>query len=65
VRNVDDDYAFHHNLQKFSGMDNNKFDDYVSVDSHLVTNGVNTAEELCASHMGAGSVEGGRRGKGR
>jgi hypothetical protein len=43
MRNEDDDDAFQHNWQKFSGMDNEKFDDYVSVDSHLATSGVNTA----------------------
>jgi hypothetical protein len=49
--NEDDDYAFHHDWQKFSGMDNEKFDDYVSVDNQLTTSGVNTVEELCESHM--------------
>jgi hypothetical protein len=39
-------------------MDNEKFDDYVSVDSHLATSGVNTVEELCESHVGAPHVEG-------
>jgi hypothetical protein len=51
MRNEDDDDAFHHNWQKFSGMDNEKFDHYISVDSHLATSGVNTVEELCASHV--------------
>jgi hypothetical protein len=58
MRNEDDDDALHHDWQKFSGMDNEKFKDYVSVDSHLMTNGVNTAEQLCKSHVGAPRVEG-------
>jgi hypothetical protein len=41
MRNEDDDSAFQHNWQKFSGVDNEKFDNYVSVGSHLVTTGVN------------------------
>jgi hypothetical protein len=53
----DDDDAFHAS-QKFSGMDNEKFDDYVSVDSRLVTSGVSTVKELCKSHVGTLSVEG-------
>jgi hypothetical protein len=38
-------------------MDNEKFDDYVSVDSHLATNGVNRVEQLCESHVGATLLE--------
>jgi hypothetical protein len=34
------------------------FDDYVSVDRFVVTSGVNTAKELCESHVGTWSVEG-------
>jgi hypothetical protein len=60
MRNEDDDDAFHHNWQKFSGLDE-KFDDYVSVDSHLATSGVNTVEELCESHVGATLLEGQKR----
>jgi hypothetical protein len=37
---------------------NEKFDDYVSVNSHLATSNVNTVEEVRESHMGALSVEG-------
>jgi hypothetical protein len=37
---------------------NEKFDNFVSVDSHLATSGVNTEEDLRESHMGALSVEG-------
>jgi hypothetical protein len=55
--NEDDGDAFH-DWQKFSGMDNEKFDDYVSVDSHLATSGVNTEKELCKRHMGTLRVEG-------
>jgi hypothetical protein len=57
MRNEDDDDAFH-NWQKFSGMDNKTFDDYVSVDSYLATNGINTLKELCESLVGTMSVEG-------
>jgi hypothetical protein len=57
MRNEDDSDAFH-TWQKFSGMDNEKFDDYVSVDSHLVTSGVNMVKELCKSHVRTLSVEG-------
>jgi hypothetical protein len=53
MRNEDDDDAFQHDWKKFSGMDNEKFDDYISVDSHLATSGVNTVEELWESHVGA------------
>jgi hypothetical protein len=57
MRNEDDNDASH-DWQKFSGMDNEKSDDYVSVDSHLVTSGVNTVKELCESHVGTLSVDG-------
>jgi hypothetical protein len=39
-------------------MDNEKFDDYVSVDSHLATSCVNKVAELCESHVGGPRVEG-------
>jgi hypothetical protein len=55
MRNEDD--AFH-DWQKFSGMDTEKFDEYVSVDSHLVTSGVSIMKELCESHVGTLSMEG-------
>jgi hypothetical protein len=55
--NEDDDDAFH-DWQKFSGMDNETFDDYVSVDSYLATIGVNTVKELCENHVVTRSVEG-------
>jgi hypothetical protein len=58
MRNEDDYDAFRHDWQKFSGMNNEKFDDYVSIGSHLATSGVNTVEELCESLMGATRLEG-------
>jgi hypothetical protein len=57
MRNEDDDNAFH-DWQKFSGMDNEKSDNYVSVDSHLVTSSVTMMKELCESHVGTLSMEG-------
>jgi hypothetical protein len=57
MRNEDDDDGFC-DWQKFSGMDNETFYDYVSVDSYLATIGVNTVKELCESHVGTRSVEG-------
>jgi hypothetical protein len=61
MRIEDDDDAFQHGWQKFSGMDNEKFDDNVSAESRLATGGVNTVEELCESHVGATLLEGVRR----
>jgi hypothetical protein len=58
TRNEDDNDAFLHGWQKFTGMDNEKFDDYVSVGSHLATSSVNTVEELRDSHVGTTHVEG-------
>jgi hypothetical protein len=60
MRNEDDDDAFQHDWQKFSGMDNEKFDDCIPVDSHVATSSVNTAEQLCESHVGAMLLEGAR-----
>jgi hypothetical protein len=57
MRNEADDDAFH-DQQKFSGMDNETFDDDMSVDSYLATSSPNTAKELCESHVGTMSVEG-------
>jgi hypothetical protein len=34
------------------------FEDYVSVDSHVATSGVETVQELCESLVASGSVEG-------
>jgi hypothetical protein len=39
-------------------MDNEKFDDYVFVDSHLATCGINTVEETCKSHVRATLLQG-------
>jgi hypothetical protein len=58
MRNEDDNEAFRHDWQKFRGMDNEKFDDYVSVDNHLASSRVNTVEQLCESHVGATLLKG-------
>jgi hypothetical protein len=42
----------------FSGMNKDKFEDYVSVDSHVATRGVEAVKELCVSLAASGSVEG-------
>jgi hypothetical protein len=42
-------------------MDNEKFGDYVSADSHLATSCVNTREELCKGHVGATLLEGAKK----
>jgi hypothetical protein len=39
-------------------MNKDKFEDYVSVDSHVATCGVETMQELCVSPVASGSVEG-------
>jgi hypothetical protein len=52
MRNEDDDDAFQHDWQKFSGTDNEKFDDYVSVGSHLAIGGVKTVQQLRENHVG-------------
>jgi hypothetical protein len=57
MRNEDDDGAFHHDWQKVSDMDNEKFDDYVSVHSHLATSSDHTVQEPRESHVGALSME--------
>jgi hypothetical protein len=61
MRIEDDDDAFQHDWQKFSGADE-KFDDYISADSDLATSGVNTVQQLRESRMGATLLEGGRYG---
>jgi hypothetical protein len=58
MRNQDCDDAFQHDWQKFSGMDSEKFDEYISVDSHLATSSVNTVEELCESDVGPTLIQG-------
>jgi hypothetical protein len=54
----DDNADASHNWQKLSGMDNEKFDDYMSVDSHLAIGGINMRKELCDSNVGTLSMEG-------
>jgi hypothetical protein len=39
-------------------MNKEKFEDYVSVDSHVVTSDVETVQKLCESLVVSGSVEG-------
>jgi hypothetical protein len=43
-------------------MNKDIFEDYVSVDSHMATNGVETVHELCESLVASGSVEGEEEG---
>jgi hypothetical protein len=43
-------------------MNKDKFKDYVSVDSHVATCGVETVQELCVSLVASGSVEGAEEG---
>jgi hypothetical protein len=67
MRNKVDDDAFQHDLQNFSGMDNEKFDEYVSVDCHLSTSRVKMMEKLRDSYveaplLEAAEEEGGRYG---
>jgi hypothetical protein len=56
LTNDDDDFC--QDWEKFSGMNKDKFEDYVSVDSHVATCGVETVQELCVSLVASGSVEG-------
>jgi hypothetical protein len=49
---------FRQDWEKFSGMNKDKFEDHVSVDSHVATCGVETVQELCVSLVASGSVEG-------
>jgi hypothetical protein len=51
----DDD--FRQDWEKFSGMNKDKFEDYVSVDSHVATCSVETVQELCVSLVASGSEE--------
>jgi hypothetical protein len=55
---TNDDDDFRQDWGKFSGMNKDKFEDYVSVDSHVATCGVETVQELCVSLVASGSVEG-------
>jgi hypothetical protein len=45
-------------MTKFSGMNKDIFEDYISVDSHMATSGVETVQELCESLVASWSVEG-------
>jgi hypothetical protein len=56
LTNDDDDFC--QDWETFSGMNKDKFEDYVSVDSHVPTSGVETVQELCESLVASGSVEG-------
>jgi hypothetical protein len=53
-----DDDDFRQDWEIFSGMNKDKFEDYVSVDSHVGTCGVETVQDLCESLVVSGSVEG-------
>jgi hypothetical protein len=55
---TNDDDDFRHDWEKLSGMNKDKFEDYVSVDSHVATCGVETVQELYVRHVASGSVEG-------
>jgi hypothetical protein len=55
---TNDDEDFRQEWEKFSGMNKDKFEDYVSVDSHVATCGVETVQELCESLVASESVKG-------
>jgi hypothetical protein len=55
---TNDDDDFRQDWEKFSGMNKDKFEDYVSVDSHVAASGVETVQELSQSLVASGSVEG-------
>jgi hypothetical protein len=55
---TNDDDDFRQDWENFSGMNKDKFKDYVSVDSHVAACGVETVQELCVSLVASGSVEG-------
>jgi hypothetical protein len=61
---TNDDEDFCQDWEKFSGMNKDKFQDYVSVDSHMATCGVETVQELCMSPVVSRSVEGEEGGGG-
>jgi hypothetical protein len=54
---TNDDDDFRQDWEKFSGMNKDKFEDYVSVDNHVATCGVEIVQELCVSLVASGSVE--------
>jgi hypothetical protein len=53
-----DDDDFRQDWEKFTGMNKDIFEDYVSVDSHVAPCGVETVQELCESLVASGSVNG-------
>jgi hypothetical protein len=55
---TNDDDDFRPGWETFSCKNKDKFEDYVSVDSHVATSGVETVRELCKSLVASGSVEG-------
>jgi hypothetical protein len=55
---TNDDDDFRQDWEKFSGMNRDIFEDYVSVDSHVATSRVERVQELCESLVASGSVEG-------
>jgi hypothetical protein len=55
---TNDDDDFRQDWEKFSGINRDKFEDYVFVDSHVATCGVETVQELCVNFVASGSVEG-------
>jgi hypothetical protein len=55
---TNDDDDFRQDWGKFSGMNKDKFEDYVSVGSHVTTCGVETVQELCVSLVASRSVDG-------
>jgi hypothetical protein len=59
---TNDDDDFRQDWEEFSGMNKDKFEDYVSVDSRVGTCGVETVQELCVSLVASGSVEGEEEG---
>jgi hypothetical protein len=56
LTNNDDDFC--QDWEKFTGMNKDKFEDYISVDSHVATCGVETVQEPCVRLVAAGSVDG-------
>jgi hypothetical protein len=55
---TNDDDDFRQDWEKFSGMNKDIFEDYIVVDSHVATSGVETVQELCESLVASESVEG-------
>jgi hypothetical protein len=55
---TNDDDDFRQDWEKFSGMNKDKLKDYISVDSHVATCGVETVQELYVSLVASVSVVG-------